>query len=102
HFRPQRKRKREEAAKARRHTILVCLTGVSIGMNVTPFPVSHSRNVRFGPISGSSAPHAIHNNRRRALSFESTVGKVASKSSSIPPALNDPIQPNVFAAFKPI
>ena len=52
--------RREIPRDSCRHTIHVCMPGVSISVCRTPFDFSHSRNLRFCSISRSSVPQAIH------------------------------------------
>src|ERR1700722_5499771 len=63
-----------KVARLRRQTIQVCMPGVSISVTWTPFPFSHSRNLRFPVMSLSSVPHAIHNSLSWLFAFSSSFG----------------------------
>jgi hypothetical protein len=56
---PYRNSSGANSARFRRHTIQVCIPGVSISVIFTPLVLNHSRRLRLIVIAWSSVPHAI-------------------------------------------
>src|SRR5581483_5085839 len=83
------------ADRVRRHTIQVCIPGVSISVNWTPLSFSHDLNWRFTFSRPSSVPQAIQSSLSFLFTLASRPGNSVPKSCrSIPPELKPPIHAN--------
>src|SRR5262249_25020857 len=87
----QRNRSWLKSARLRRHTIQVCMPGVSMSACAMFFAASHFRKLRLMWMRRSSVPQAIHSNLIRELDLPSRSGNSFSNSGVKPPELKAPI-----------